>query len=57
MNVGRDAFEAAICDLGTLLDRWPATVRSLITGRNPVGAYPDLRRERPQGIRNVLPPG
>ena len=54
VNAGRDAFEAAIRDLGQFATRWPAAVRSLITGRFPVDAYLDLLLGKPQGIKNVL---
>jgi threonine dehydrogenase-like Zn-dependent dehydrogenase len=54
VNAGRDAFEAAIADLGTFLERWPEAVRALITGRFPLGAHRELLLGRPNGIKNVL---
>ncbi len=33
VNAGRDAFEAAITDLGEFLERWPDAVHRLITAR------------------------
>ncbi len=54
VNAGRETFEAAIRDLGRFMERWPAAVRSLITGRFPVSAYRDLLLGAPTGIKNVI---
>ena len=54
VNAGRDAFEAAIRDLGTFVARWPEAVSALITGRFPMAAYSDLLLGRPSGIKNVV---
>ena len=54
VNAGRDAFEAAIRDLGSFRTRWPAAVRSLITGRYPVEGFRDLLLGRAGGIKNIL---
>jgi D-arabinose 1-dehydrogenase-like Zn-dependent alcohol dehydrogenase len=54
VNAGRDAFEAAIRDLGVFTVRWPEAVRSLITGRYPVEAHRDLLLGPLQGIKNVI---
>ena len=54
VNAGRDAYEAAIRDLGTFMERWPDAVRGLITGRYPMEAHADLLLGRPSGIKNVL---
>lgn len=53
VNAGRDAFEAAVKDLGEFMKRWPAAVRSLITARYPVVEFkqPLLSTE---GIKNVI---
>lgn len=54
VNANRDAFEAAINDLGVFVKRWPAAVRALITGRYPIEAYRDLLLGKPGGIKNVI---
>ena len=54
VNAGRDAFEAAIRDLGRFLERWPGAVRALITGRYPIDAHRDLLLGSPGGIKNLI---
>ncbi len=54
VNAGRDAFEASIHDIGGFSKRWPAAVRSLITGRFPMDAHRDLLLGRADGIKNVI---
>ncbi len=54
VNAGRDAFEAAIRDVGRFSELWPAAVRALVTGRFPVERYRDLLVGRPSGIKNVI---
>ena len=54
VNAGRDAFEAAIRDLGVFQCRWPEAVKSLITGRYPMEEYQSLLRGAPAGIKNVI---
>ncbi len=54
VNAGRDAFEAAIRDLGVFVARWPEAVRSLVSGRFPVEQYQELLCGRPAGIKNVI---
>jgi threonine dehydrogenase-like Zn-dependent dehydrogenase len=54
VNAGRETFETAIADLTTFLQRWPAAVRALITGRFPLSAHRELLLGRPSGIKNVL---
>jgi threonine dehydrogenase-like Zn-dependent dehydrogenase len=54
VNAGRDAFEAAVRDLGAFLARWPRAVRALISGRHPLEAHRDLLLGRPGGIKHVL---
>jgi len=53
VNAGRDAFEAAVRDLGVFYRRWPQAVRSLITGRY---ILEDFREPilRPSGIKNIV---
>lgn len=54
VNAGRDAFAAAIHDLGVFTQRWPAAVGALITGRHPVEAHRDLLLGPPAGVKNVI---
>jgi threonine dehydrogenase-like Zn-dependent dehydrogenase len=53
VNAGRDAFEAAIRDLGIFYQRWPAAVRALITRRYPLDRFREPILER-SGIKNVI---
>jgi threonine dehydrogenase-like Zn-dependent dehydrogenase len=54
VNAGHEAFTAAIEDLGVFAERWPAALRTVITGRHPAEAYRDLLVGPAQGIKNVL---
>lgn len=54
VNAGRDAFEAAIRDLGRFASRWPDAVGRLVTARHPVEHYRELLLARPTGIKNVI---
>ena len=54
VNAGRDAFEAAIRDLGIFHERWPQVTRSLITSRVPIEAHRDLLLGKAGGIKNVI---
>ncbi len=54
VNAGRDAFEAAVVDVGEFLKRWPDATRSLISGRHPVEKAHELLLGRPGGIKHVL---
>ena len=54
VNAGRQAFEAAIRDVGVFLERWPNATRSLITRRCGPEAYADLLLGPSQGIKNVI---
>jgi threonine dehydrogenase-like Zn-dependent dehydrogenase len=54
VNAGRDAFEAAIRDLGIFHERWPQAVKSLITSRVPVEEHRDLLLGKVGGIKNVV---
>ena len=54
VNAGRDAFEAAIRDLGVFHSRWPEAVKSLITGRYSMNEYQELLQGAPAGIKNVI---
>ncbi|HZT30455.1 MAG TPA: glucose 1-dehydrogenase [Bryobacteraceae bacterium] len=54
VNAGSGAFDAAIRDLGAFLERWPAAVRSLITGRYPIDRFHEAIFGPPGGIKNVI---
>ena len=54
VNAGRDAFEAAIKDLGRFAEKWPAPLKSLITRRWPLESFADVLLGRPGGIKNVF---
>jgi len=54
VNAGREAFQAAVSDLATFVERWPEAVARLITGRFPAEAYNDLLVGRATGIKNVI---
>ena len=53
VNAGRDAFEAAIRDLGLFYARWPDAVRSLITGRYAIEEFREPVFDR-SGIKNII---
>jgi threonine dehydrogenase-like Zn-dependent dehydrogenase len=54
VNAGRDAFEAAVADVGEFLKRWPEALPSLISGRHPVAKARELLLGRTGGIKHVL---
>jgi hypothetical protein len=54
VNAGADAFRTAIRDLAAFHDRWPASVRALITGRFPIEAFGDLVFSNRGGIKDVI---
>jgi len=54
VNAGRDAFEAAIRDIGAFAASWPEAVRGLISGRFPMSAHRDLLLGKAGGIKNVM---
>jgi threonine dehydrogenase-like Zn-dependent dehydrogenase len=54
VNAGREAFEAAIGDLGRFAARWPSELRSMITSRRPPEAYRELASGKSEGIKNVI---
>jgi len=54
VNAGRDAFEAAVSDVGDFLKRWPEATRALISGRHPVEKAQELLLGRTGGIKHVL---
>lgn len=54
VNAGRDAFEAAVRDLGRFVERWPDAVRALITSRHAPGEYAELLTGEASGIKRVI---
>jgi threonine dehydrogenase-like Zn-dependent dehydrogenase len=54
VNAGKQAFRAAIDDLGLFRQRWPESMRALITGRYPLDAYQEVLQGRRGGIKNIL---
>jgi threonine dehydrogenase-like Zn-dependent dehydrogenase len=54
VNAGRDAFEAAVADVGEFVKRWPSVTHALISGRHPVEKARDLLLGRSAGIKHVL---
>jgi glucose 1-dehydrogenase len=54
VNAGRDAFEAAVADLGEFQRRWPAQLAALITDRHPPESARDLLLGAPAGIKSVV---
>jgi threonine dehydrogenase-like Zn-dependent dehydrogenase len=54
VNAGSDAFEAAIDDLDRFDQRWPAPLRSLITGRHPPEDFEGLLLGPRSGIKQVV---
>jgi hypothetical protein len=56
VNAGRDTYESAIPDLGTFIERWPQTIRSLITSRFHIKEQRDLLLGKCGGIKNVITP-
>jgi glucose 1-dehydrogenase len=54
VNAGRDAYEAAVADLGTFLKLWPGAVRALITTRVTLDTVRDALVTRGDGIKTVV---
>jgi glucose 1-dehydrogenase len=54
VNAGRETFEAAIKDLGIFMQRWPDSVRAIITGQYPIEQARELLLGKARGIKNVL---
>jgi threonine dehydrogenase-like Zn-dependent dehydrogenase len=54
VNAGRDAYEAAVRDLGEFARRWPGALGALVTGRHAPEAHRELLLGRPSGIKNVI---
>jgi threonine dehydrogenase-like Zn-dependent dehydrogenase len=54
VNAGRDAFEAAIRDLGVFQARWPDALLGLITGRFRLDDFRGLLLDKPAGIKSIF---
>jgi threonine dehydrogenase-like Zn-dependent dehydrogenase len=54
VNAPPQSFQAAIRDLGTFVEKWPAAVRSLITARFPIGQATQPLLPGAGGIKNVI---
>jgi threonine dehydrogenase-like Zn-dependent dehydrogenase len=54
VNAGRDAYEAAVADLGRFVAAWPDAVRALITNRVPLEGAPGALTTRGDGIKTVV---
>src|SRR5262249_13064623 len=57
INAGRDAFEAAVRDLGVFESRWPGLAPRLITRRFPLEAPRELLLGPLRGMKNVVAMG
>ena len=53
VNSGKDAFRAAVRDLGLFYQRWPDAVRALITRRCPIEQFREPVFDR-SGIKNII---
>ena len=54
VNASFQSFADSIADLGVFLERWPAAVHSLITGRFPIDQAADPLSGEVGGIKNVI---
>ena len=54
VNAPRPAYDAAVLDLAHFQERWPESIRSLITGRYPMEEYGALLTGRTPGIKRVM---
>jgi threonine dehydrogenase-like Zn-dependent dehydrogenase len=54
VNADNAAFQNAISDLGIFMDRWPAALKALITGRYTMDRYKELLLGDRNGIKNVI---
>jgi threonine dehydrogenase-like Zn-dependent dehydrogenase len=54
VNAGRDAYAAAVADLGRFMERWPAAVRALLTTHVRLADAPAALTSPPAGIKTVL---
>jgi threonine dehydrogenase-like Zn-dependent dehydrogenase len=54
VNAPPQAFQSAIQHLGVFAQRWPRTLRSVITGRFPLEHALDALKYQPGGVKNVV---
>ncbi len=54
VNAGRDAYRAAVTDLGLFMEKWPAAVRALITSHVALADAPAALLARGGGIKTVV---
>ncbi|HOE97042.1 MAG TPA: glucose 1-dehydrogenase [Candidatus Sumerlaeota bacterium] len=54
VNAGRDAYRAAVDDLGRMARRWPGVLQQLITARHPLEDFRRPLLDHPAGIKHVL---
>jgi threonine dehydrogenase-like Zn-dependent dehydrogenase len=54
VNAGRDAYEAAVADLGRFMTSWPGAVRALITNRVTLDTVSAALTTRGDGIKTVV---
>jgi threonine dehydrogenase-like Zn-dependent dehydrogenase len=54
VNAGPEAFASAVRNIGMLDERWPAALRSLISGRHPPEEAAQLVLGRPAGIKTLI---
>lgn len=54
VNAGKEAFEAAIRDIGIFHRKWPDALKSMITGRYPIEHAADLLTGSKGGIKSVV---
>jgi len=54
VNADRRAFEDAIRDLDLFKQRWPDSLRRVISGRHPLENYRELLLGKPAGIKQVI---
>jgi glucose 1-dehydrogenase len=57
VNASPHAFESAIRHLGAFAERWPDTLRSVITGRFPLECAFDALKQQTGGVKNVVAVG
>lgn len=54
VNAPPQAFQSAIQHLGVFAQRWPETLRSVITARFPLERAIDALKSQPGGVKNVV---
>jgi threonine dehydrogenase-like Zn-dependent dehydrogenase len=54
VNAPPQAFQSAIQHLGVFAERWPDTLRSVITGRFPIEHALDALKNHPGGVKSVV---